>query len=218
MFEKAYIQKALLTLQSLGYSEPKGILLKYYRGVRRAWGFYLSPEDFAHEIHILNQAVNRKFVPNDSDQVYIGHLRERFRKNKRFPVMNEFVAANLREVKNMDAVHTKEKVWEAITILKGHNYSDHANAVFRLILETTFLSLNMPIDFLEDYMFDISTSALIKDIRDVDINIYSLTREGDPAAYEQLITYVELVSKTVPVTEEERRQISKSIIGRLLRG
>jgi len=102
MFEKAYIQKVLKELQILGYHEPKEILLKYYRGVRRTLGFYLNPEDFAREIHILNQAVSRRFDPNDPNQIYIGHLRELLRKNKQNSSDNEN--------NSLDSLHTKEKL------------------------------------------------------------------------------------------------------------
>jgi hypothetical protein len=81
MFEKPYIQKTLIELQTLGYKEPKEILVKYYKAVKRTWDFHLNPEDFAREIHSLEQAVNRKLDPHNPNQIYIGHLRERIIKN-----------------------------------------------------------------------------------------------------------------------------------------
>jgi hypothetical protein len=82
MFEKAYIKKTLNELQILGYDEPKKILLKFYRPVKRMVGYYLNPDEFAREIHMLNQAVTRIYDPNDPDQIYVGHLRQLLRKNK----------------------------------------------------------------------------------------------------------------------------------------
>lgn len=87
MFEIPYIKTVLRSLKMYGYDElaAKEVLLRYYRGVKRAWGFGPNAHDFAREIHEIAVAVNRKFNPDDPDQIYIGHLKERIKKRSKDP-------------------------------------------------------------------------------------------------------------------------------------
>lgn len=85
MFENPYIKAVLRSLMLIGYDElsAKEVLLRYYRGVKREWGFGPNAHDFAREIHDIAVAVNRKFNPDDPDRIYIGHLKERIKKRSK---------------------------------------------------------------------------------------------------------------------------------------
>lgn len=67
-------------MESLGYTDAKGILLRYFRPVKRSFGFYLNAYDFTREIDSVNMAVLKKDNPDDPDQIYIGHLKERLKR------------------------------------------------------------------------------------------------------------------------------------------
>jgi hypothetical protein len=82
MLEKPYIKKVLLKLESMGHTDAKKVLFRFYRIVRRSWGFYPNACDFAGEIDSLYRAVNRTYNAADPNQIYIGHLRERVRSSK----------------------------------------------------------------------------------------------------------------------------------------
>lgn len=77
MMDQPYIQDILKHLQSLGYEldKAKELLVRYYRSVKRMYGFSLNARDFAILVHELNEAVHRKYDPTDANQVFIGHLR-----------------------------------------------------------------------------------------------------------------------------------------------
>jgi hypothetical protein len=81
MLTDPYILEVLRELEELGHEgdEAKKILLRYYRPVRRVWGLEPNARDFAREIESVNQAVNRKYDPNDPDQIFIGDLKGYFR-------------------------------------------------------------------------------------------------------------------------------------------
>jgi len=81
MWEKPYIQKVLNELERLGYKEPKLILLRYYRSMRRTLGFYLNANDFAQEIDDIHKSVsNQRRLNDDSKSIYIGHIRNKMKK------------------------------------------------------------------------------------------------------------------------------------------
>jgi hypothetical protein len=84
MMDKPYILAVVKVLQNHGYhgDQAMEILIKYYRIMRRTLGFVLNPEDFAREIVDIDKNVKRKYDPNDPNQVYIGHLSSRLKKNK----------------------------------------------------------------------------------------------------------------------------------------
>lgn len=53
--------------------------------MKRSFGFYLNAHDFAREIDLVNKAVLKVYNPDDPDQIFIGHLKERLkRKDKDF--------------------------------------------------------------------------------------------------------------------------------------
>jgi hypothetical protein len=85
MMTDPYILEVLRELEKQGHAddEAKKILLRYYRPVRRVWGLEPNAQDFAREIESVYQAVNRKYDPNDPDQIFIGDLRGHFRKSRK---------------------------------------------------------------------------------------------------------------------------------------
>ncbi|GMX66636.1 hypothetical protein Elgi_59080 [Paenibacillus elgii] len=84
MMRKHYALGVISELQRLGYSEEdaKSVFMRYYRGIKRSFGLDMNVNDFAKMIDEFHQAVNRKYDPNNPDHIYIGHIRDRFRKHK----------------------------------------------------------------------------------------------------------------------------------------
>jgi hypothetical protein len=85
MMDKPYIQSVLRELQNMGYQgdEAKEVLISHYKGVRRTWGFNPSAKDFAKVIDEIQQAVIRKYDPNNPEHIYIGHLRDKVKARKK---------------------------------------------------------------------------------------------------------------------------------------
>lgn len=83
MMDKPYIKDVICELKNSGYEEDqaKQMLVKYYRVLRRTWGFEPNAYDFAKEIISVDKAVNRKFDPKDPNQIFIGHLRGQIKLN-----------------------------------------------------------------------------------------------------------------------------------------
>lgn len=69
MLEKPYIREVLNELQQMGHEgdKAKQILIRFYRPVRRTWGFEPNARDFAREIEELSRAVLKKYNPLDPD-------------------------------------------------------------------------------------------------------------------------------------------------------
>ncbi|MFC0212439.1 hypothetical protein ACFFK0_08185 [Paenibacillus chartarius] len=81
---KQYFMGVIEELKRMGYSEADAEMIfnRYSDDIIDIWGFYLNTYDFAKEIDELHRAVQREFDPNNPDHIYIGHLRERIRKNE----------------------------------------------------------------------------------------------------------------------------------------
>jgi len=84
MLDRPYIRDVLEHLQSLGYEfgKAKELLIRFYRPIKRTYGFYPNAREFAIIVHELNEVVLRKHDPTDPNQIFIGHLRERLKKKK----------------------------------------------------------------------------------------------------------------------------------------
>lgn len=78
MLDRPYIRDVLEHLQSLGYEfdKAKEILIRFYRSIKRVYGFSPNARDFAILVHELNEAFHRIYNPTDPNQIFIGHLRE----------------------------------------------------------------------------------------------------------------------------------------------
>lgn len=61
----------------------KRVLIRYYRPVKRVWGFGPNAHDFAREIESVNQSVQRQYNPDDPEQIFIGDLRERLKQARK---------------------------------------------------------------------------------------------------------------------------------------
>jgi hypothetical protein len=77
MMNKPYIKEVIRELKLMGYEDDraKEILIKYYRPLKRRWGFEPNAYHFAKEIDYLHKAVNREFDSSDFNQIFIGHLK-----------------------------------------------------------------------------------------------------------------------------------------------
>lgn len=76
---KNYALGVIVELKYFGYSEvdAKTVFMRHYRGMRRSYGHNLNIHDFAKMIDEIERALNRKYNPNDPNQIYIGHIRDR---------------------------------------------------------------------------------------------------------------------------------------------
>lgn len=81
MMDKPYIKDVIRELRHLGYEEDEAtkILIKYYRSLKRSWGFSLNAYNFAREVDLIHKAVIKKFDPSESGQIFIGHLKKRIK-------------------------------------------------------------------------------------------------------------------------------------------
>ncbi|WP_310832305.1 hypothetical protein [Paenibacillus pedocola] len=79
MLNKPYIREVISELRLRGHDDDhaKEILIKYYRPLKRRFGFEPNAYDFAKEIDYLHKTVNRPYAPLDSNQIFIGHLKSR---------------------------------------------------------------------------------------------------------------------------------------------
>ncbi|MFC0215172.1 hypothetical protein ACFFK0_22505 [Paenibacillus chartarius] len=81
---KHYAQAVILELQQLGYpcEEAKEVFFRHYRDMKRAFGLEPNVSEFAKLVDEFERAMKRKYNPNDPNQIYVGHLRERVRTKK----------------------------------------------------------------------------------------------------------------------------------------
>lgn len=81
MMETPYIKDVISELEILGYEEilAKKILVKYYRPLKRVWGFELNAYDFAKELILIDKVNKRKIDPSNPNMIYIGHLKSRMK-------------------------------------------------------------------------------------------------------------------------------------------
>lgn len=72
-----------MELQKLGYPcvQAKAAFLRHYREMKRTFRFELNVSDFAKLVDEFEKVMERKCNPDDPNQIFVGHLRERFRKN-----------------------------------------------------------------------------------------------------------------------------------------
>lgn len=79
MMNSPYIKEVIRELKLMGHEDDraKEIFIKYYRPLKRRWGFGPNAYNFAKEIDFLDKAVNREFDSSDPNQIFIGHLKSR---------------------------------------------------------------------------------------------------------------------------------------------
>lgn len=85
MMSDPYILEVLRELENMGHQpeSAKCVLLRFYRPVKRVWGFEPNARDFAIEIESVHKAVQRHFNPDDPNQIFIGDLRSRLREGRK---------------------------------------------------------------------------------------------------------------------------------------
>lgn len=85
MMSDPYILEVLRELENMGHQpeSAKRVLLRFYRPVKRVWGFEPNARDFALEIESVNKAVQRQFNPDDPNQIFIGDLRSRLKEGRK---------------------------------------------------------------------------------------------------------------------------------------
>lgn len=84
LIHKHYAEGVISELQHLGYSDglAKEVFLRHYRDMRRTFGLESNVSDFAKMIDEFERARNRQYNPNDPNQIFVGHLRDRERMSK----------------------------------------------------------------------------------------------------------------------------------------
>ncbi|MGG1599136.1 hypothetical protein [Paenibacillus naphthalenovorans] len=82
MMVKHYAQAVILELQQLGYpcELARDVFFRHYKDMRRLFGLEQNVSEFAKMIDEFEQSMNRKYNPNDPNQIFVGHLRHRVRK------------------------------------------------------------------------------------------------------------------------------------------
>ncbi len=82
MMKKHYAQGVISELQQLGYpcEQAKAAFFRHYRDMKRTFGLEPNVCEFAKLIDEFEKAMKRKYNPNDPNQIFVGHLRERVRK------------------------------------------------------------------------------------------------------------------------------------------
>lgn len=85
MMDRPYIKEVIRELKLLGYEEDEAkiILIKYYRPLKRSWGFGPNAYYFAKEVDSIHKAVNKRVAPSESGQIFIGHLKNRMKSNQK---------------------------------------------------------------------------------------------------------------------------------------
>lgn len=84
MMDRPYIKDVIKELQVMGYDEhdAKKVLTKYYRPLKRRVGFDPNARDFARELNWIAKGAERKYNPDDPNQIYIGDLKELLNKTR----------------------------------------------------------------------------------------------------------------------------------------
>jgi hypothetical protein len=77
-----YAQGVILELQQLGYLDElaNDVFFRHYRDMKRTFGLEPNVSEFAKMIDEFEQAMKRKYNPNDPNQIFVGHLNDRVKK------------------------------------------------------------------------------------------------------------------------------------------
>lgn len=111
----------------------------------------------------------------------------------------------------MTKEHEKELLWDTVTILKEQNRLENVLVLFKSLIEHTFLSLRLPINFLEEVKLDLPSTEFVTLIHSLDKDIYQSIQRGDMLqAYERLVEYIEKLSEVIP--DEHRKTILAKIL------
>ncbi|WP_071392645.1 helix-turn-helix domain-containing protein [Bacillus tuaregi] len=105
----------------------------------------------------------------------------------------------------------EEILWDTVTILKEQNRLENASALFKTLIERTFLTLKLPTKFLEEAKIDLPSNEFVNLFRKLDKEIYqSLKSSNMTLAYESFVEYIVKLAEVVPEAD------SKKIIANIL--
>lgn len=83
MIVKHYAQGVITELHQLGYpcQLAKDVFFRHYKDMKRTFGLEPNVSEFTKLIDEFERAMKRKYNPNYPNQIFVGHLRDRARKN-----------------------------------------------------------------------------------------------------------------------------------------
>ncbi|MCZ8514975.1 hypothetical protein O9H85_21635 [Paenibacillus filicis] len=81
---KHYAQGVIAELKQMGYfnGRAKEVFLRHYKDMKRTFGLEPNVGEFAKLVDEFERAMNRENNPNDPNQIFVGHLRDRTKKTK----------------------------------------------------------------------------------------------------------------------------------------
>ncbi|WDH82422.1 hypothetical protein PUW24_06015 [Paenibacillus urinalis] len=84
VMNKHYAGAVINELQKIGYpgDEAKEVFFRHYRDMKRLFGLEPNVSDFATLVDEFERSMKRKYNPQDPNQIYVGHLRDRAKKMK----------------------------------------------------------------------------------------------------------------------------------------
>jgi|GEM_PF-1365277 hypothetical protein len=126
-----YVMGVIVELQRFGYSEKdaKAVFIRHYRGLKRSYDHYLNIHDFAMLIDEIERALNRKYNPNDPNQIYVGHIRDLM------------IKANQQETESSKIFRISEEMEQKIKKWDSCVAADVSGAKFAYIFIPTGLGL-----------------------------------------------------------------------------
>lgn len=105
----------------------------------------------------------------------------------------------------------EEFLWDTIKLLREQNRFENALALFKTLIERTFLTLRLSTNFLEEFDMNLPSNEFVNLIRMLDKEIYQSLKSSDTLrAYETLVEYIEKLSEIIP--EADRNQILAQIL------
>jgi hypothetical protein len=81
---KDYAQADIAELQQMGYfnGRSKEVFLCHYKYMKRIVELEPNVSEFAKLVDEFERALNREYNPNDPNEIFVGHLRDRIKKTK----------------------------------------------------------------------------------------------------------------------------------------
>ncbi|WP_214627169.1 helix-turn-helix domain-containing protein [Paenibacillus agaridevorans] len=112
----------------------------------------------------------------------------------------------------------EELLWDTVSLLSEQNLMDNAKAVFKSIVERTFVLLKQSTDFLDDSNIEVPSKELSNQFRYIERQIrYELMMKDYESAHEQLVEYIELLSQLIHDDDAtDKTTLQKRIMAKLL--
>ncbi|MGF7186634.1 excisionase family DNA binding protein [Desulfitispora alkaliphila] len=107
----------------------------------------------------------------------------------------------------------EERVWDSVIVMLREDKKDYAQAIFKSIIEKTFLLFKQPVEFIYETNFKMPSEDCIYKIKHLDIEIKKNLREKRiDSAGKLLVEYLENLSKTSDI---DYKEITSDIITNL---